>query len=257
MISSSLFIDDGCVLDAETGVTSDMPPPKSPRRMNEGEKLTFEEIKVVELFKKLSNKSQRKVLDAMEDHMDEIEEQEKYRAAAEEEKRIKQRKLDMLKEEEEKQKKKEKRMSTGPTPLPRTSGLTSNAAKVQQIKIEEQKQNEAGEKRKSLEAQALELHKITAEQKAEQLRTGGSTEIISPAREEEERQRAIEAEIARLRHIEMEEQRKIHELKVCILGPVSHCLNYFNNTFCKDANKRERRVWKENWSSWCSRQRRA
>lgn len=79
-------------------------PPKSPRRLDAEtlKGLTAEEQKVLDLFKALNNDSQCKVLDAMEDHLDEEDEKALAAWAVQEEKRIKEEKLKQLKLEDEK-----------------------------------------------------------------------------------------------------------------------------------------------------------
>ena len=75
---------------------------KSPRRLQQDERFTFEETKILELFKKLSVASQNKMLDAMEDWQDEMAEQEMIRKADEEEQRIKNAKLEAIRVDDEK-----------------------------------------------------------------------------------------------------------------------------------------------------------
>jgi len=82
-------------------VSGGLPGNKSPRRLAEGERFTFEETKILELFKKLTPAAQNKVLDAMEDWQDEVAEQELIMRAEEEEKRIKAAKLEAIRLEEE------------------------------------------------------------------------------------------------------------------------------------------------------------
>jgi hypothetical protein len=84
---------------------------KSPRRLQQDDRLNFEETKIVELFKKLSMASQNKVLDAMEDWQDDVAEQDIIRNADEEEKRIKAAKLEALRVEDEKREARLSRLS--------------------------------------------------------------------------------------------------------------------------------------------------
>lgn len=79
-----------------------VPGGKSPRRLQEDDKLTFEETKILELFKRLSVASQNKVLDAMEDWQDEVAEKQLIQNAEEEEKRIKNAKLEAIRADDEK-----------------------------------------------------------------------------------------------------------------------------------------------------------